>query len=432
MQNAKLKEMRIKIATALSLILLMPLAAFSKPSQADIDKANKLLYSLSPEFYPFVEAKLKSGKDMAYWHEMYAICGFGRGAISIDQFHFDNARAAARLEPGNGHILTTYAIILAYKKKIGVAQQLIDRVLKALPKDARAHAAQALIAVEKGDIDFANSEMELAVKLDPKDPDVNSIAYQFYRKTINPKMALFTLERWVKVRPKDIFALRNRADFYRVDDKFAKSLVDCKAALAINPNYDDVRAVMIHTLGEMKDYKGVIAEGNKFLTKDKMNHFFVLTWERRAIAHFQLKDYKKAIADYSVVLKILGDGNDTKYNTSIIHMEEAKQQCYLKSWLGRCDAYAKIGENAKAIHDLNVILVGAPQTAGAVFLRARINCDTGKYDDALKDVNRLIASDPDVAEWYRLKAQIYRKMGKEQEALKAEKTLKNIERFGSR
>lgn len=432
MRSAKLKEMRFKIATALSIILLMPLSAFSKPSKADLDKANTLLYSLSPEFYPFVEAKLKSGKDMAYWHELYAICGFGRGAVSIDQFNFDNARAAARLEPGNGHILTTYAIILAYKKKIAVAQQLIDRVLKALPNDARAHAAQALIAVEKGDLDFANAEMELAVKLDPKDPDVNSICYQFYRKTINPKMALASLDRWVRVRPKDIFALRNRADFYRVDDKFTKSLADCKAALAINPNYDDVRAVMIHTLMELKDYKAVIAEGNKLLSKERMNHFYAHTWERRADAYFQLKDYKKAIADYTVVLKILGDGNDTKYNTSIIHMDTVKQQCYLKTWLARCNAYSKIGENAKAIHDLNVLLVGAPQEAGAVFLRARINCDTGKYDEALKDINRLIASDPDVAEWYRLEAQIYRKMGKEAEALKAEKTLKNIERFGSR
>ena len=62
-----------------------------------------------------------------------------------------------------------------------------------MPNDARAHAAQGLIALERGDLDFADSEIELAVKLNGKDPDVNSIAYQFYRKSINPKMAMSTL-----------------------------------------------------------------------------------------------------------------------------------------------------------------------------------------------------------------------------------------------
>ncbi|MCW5821553.1 MAG: tetratricopeptide repeat protein [Cyanobacteria bacterium TGS_CYA1] len=425
--------MRIEIAAAILIFLLSPLPAFSKPSQADLDKANALLYTLDPEFYPFVGAKLKSGKDMAVWHEFYARSGFGRGAVSIDKFHFENARAAARLEPANGHILTTYALILAYKKKTAVAQQLIDRVLKSMPNDARAHAAQALIAVDRGDLDFANSEMELAVQLNNKDPEVNSIAYQFYRKTINPKMALATLDRWVKVRPKDIFALRNRADFYRVDEKYAKSIADCKAALAINPHYDDARVVLIHALIEMKDYAGVIRESNKLLGKDKMSVPFAHTWERRGDAYSALKDYRKAIGDYSNVIKIFNsDHGDTKYDASTVHLDSYQQQIYLRSWLARCNMYGKIGDVAAALKYIDSLLAVRPTEAGAVFLRARINSENGKYDAALKDIDRLIASDPDVAEWYRLKAQIYRKMKKEAEALKTEKTLKNLERFGAR
>jgi len=423
--------MRLPFACALSIVLLTALPGHCKPSQADLDKANSLLNSFSPEFFAFVESKLKTGKDMATWRELLARSGFGRGAESIEQFHFDNARAAARLEPGNGHILTTYAIVLAFKKKTEVAQQLLDRVLKALPKDARAHAAQGLIAVERNDMDFANAEIELAVKLNPKDPDVNSIAYQFYRKSINPKMAMATLDRWVQVKPVDIFALRNRADFSRVDDKFAKSVADCKAALAMNPHYDDLRVVLIHTLTDMKDYKGVIAEANKILGKDKMNHFFVLTWQRRGDAYVQLKDYKKAIADYTAVLKILGDGDDTKYSSSIVHFDQVKQQCYLKTWLARANMYGKTGDVKSAMKSIDALLAANPREAGAMFLRARINMENSQYDAAIKDLNKLIASDPDVAEWYRLKAQTLRKMGKDADALKVEATLKKIERFGS-
>lgn len=425
--------MRVKITIALSIVMLTALPGICKPSKADIDKANALLYSLSPEFYSFVESKLKSGKDMATWHEFFARSGFGRGAVSIDQFHFDNARAAARLEPSNGHIITTYALILAYKKKTAIAQQLIERVLKAMPNDARAHAAQALISVDRGDIEFANSEMELALKLNDKDPEVNSIAYQFYRKTINPKMALATLDHWVKVRPKDIFALRNRADFYRVDEKYAKSIADCKAALAINPNYDDARVVLIHSLIEMKDYTGVIREASKLLGKDKMNEAFAHTWERRGDAYTALKDYKKAISDYTNVIKIYNtDHSDTKYDASIVHYDSYQQQIYLRSWLARCNLYGKTGNVALALKYIDSLLAAKPSEAGAVFLRARINSENGKYDAALKDINKLIASDPDVAEWYRLKAQILRKMGKEADALKVEKSLKNIERYGAR
>jgi tetratricopeptide (TPR) repeat protein len=424
--------MRVPVVLVLSILLLTALPGDCKPSQADLDKANSLLNSFSPEFFTFVQSKLKTGKDMATWHELLARSGFGRGAVSIEQFHFDNARAAARLEPGNGHILTTYAIVLAFKKKTAVAQQIIDRVLKSLPNDARTHAAQGLIALERGDLDFADSEIELAVKLNPKDPDVNSIAYQFYRKSINPKMAMATLDRWVQVKPTDIFALRNRADFARVDDKFAKSLADCKAALAMNPKYDDVRVVLIHTLSDLKDYKGVIAEANKILDKDKMNHFFASTWQRRADAYVHLKEYKKAIADYTVTIKVLADGDDTKYSSSIVHFDQSKQQCYLRAWLARCDLYGKIGDVKSAMKNIDALLAANPKEAGAVFLRARINMENAQYDAALKDINKLIASDPDVAEWYKLKAQTLRKMGKEADAVKVESTLKSVLRFGAR
>ncbi|QQR59417.1 MAG: hypothetical protein IPG59_07985 [Candidatus Melainabacteria bacterium] len=353
--------------------------------------------------------------------------------MSIEQFHFDNARAAARLEPGNGHILTTYAIILAYKKKTAVAQQIIDRVLKALPNDARAHAAQGLIALERGDLDFADSEIELAVKLNGKDPDVNSLAYQFYRKSINPKMAMSTLDRWVRVRPTDIFALRNRADFSRVDDKFAKSIADCKAALAINPKYDDVRVVLIHTLSDMKDYKGVIQEGSKLLSKDKMSPPFAHTWERRGDAYASLHEYKKAISDYTNAIKILSsDHGDTKYDASIVHLDSFQQQIYLRSWLARCNMYGKIGDVTSAMKNIDALLLILPKEAGAVFLRARINMENAQYDAALKDIDKLIASDPDVAEWYKIKAQTLRKMGKETDAVKVESTLKSVLRFGAR
>ncbi len=425
--------MRDSIALVMSILLLTALPGDCKPSQADIDKANALLNSLSPEFYGFVVAKLKSGKDMAFWHEMLAQSGFARGAVSIEQLHFDNARAAAKLEPGNGHILTTYAIILAYKKKIDVAQQLIDRVLKALPNDARAHAAQGLIALERGDLDFADSEIELAVKLNGKDSDVNSLAYQFYRKSINPKMAMATLDRWVRVSPKDIFALRNRADFSRVDDKFAKSIADCKAALAINPKYEDVRVVLIHTLSDMKDYKGVIQEGSKLLGKDKMSPRFAHTWERRGDAYALLHEYKKAISDYTNAIKILSsDHTDTKYDASIVHLDSYQQQIYLRSWLSRANMYGKVGDVTSAMKNIDSLLLINPKEAGAVFLRARINMENAKYDAAIKDINKLIASDPDVAEWYKLKIQTLRKMGKEADAAKVEATLKKIERFGSR
>lgn len=425
--------MRVPVVLVLSILLLTALPGDCKPSQADLDKANTLLNSFSPEFFTFVLAKLKTGKDMAFWHEMLAQSGFSRGSVSIEQFHFDNARAAARLEPGNGHILTTYAIILAYKKKTAVAQQIIDRVLKALPNDARAHAAQGLIALERGNLDFADSEIELAVKLNGKDPDVNSIAYQFYRKSINPTMAMATLDRWVQVKPTDIFALRNRADFARVDDKFAKSLADCKAALAMNPKYDDVRVVLIHTLSDMKDYKGVIQEGSKLLSKDKMSPPFAHTWERRGDAYASLHEYKKAISDYTNAIKILSsDHGDTKYDASIVHLDSFQQQIYLRSWLARCNMYGKIGDVTSAMKNIDALLLILPKEAGAVFLRARINMENAQYDAALKDIDKLIASDPDVAEWYKIKAQTLRKMGKETDAVKVESTLKSVLRFGAR
>ncbi len=420
--------------TSLLLTFMLAVApAWGAPSQVDMDKARKLLASFSNEFFTFVDQKIKAGKDLSYWNEMRALSGLGRGFVSVEDNHVFAARAAARLDPSNPHVLTTYAIVLAYKNKTEVAQQLIDRVLKAVPKDARAHAAQALNAHVKGEQDFAQAEMQVAIKLAPNDPDVNSIAFTVYRKALDQDQAEAALDRWVKIKPTDIFALRNRGEYARINDNFPQSMRDCRAAIAINPNYDDVWVVMIHTLIDMKDYKAVIAEGNKFLDKNKMGTAFALTWERRGDAYAILKDYKKALSDYTTTIKILSlNQDDTKYNTAIVHMDPEKQKSYLRSWISRCNMYSKTGDWQKAIKNLDVLLAAKPDMASALIMRMEVNMSAKQNEAALRDINKLIAIDPDVAEWYRLKIKVLRQMGKDADAVKVEKRLHDVVQFGAK
>lgn len=422
-----------KTTSLLLTIALSALPVFGAPSQADMDKARKLKAAFTNEFFTFVDQKIKAGKDLSYWLEMRALSSLGRGFISVEDSHLFAARDAARLEPSNPHVLTTYAILLAYKRKAEVAQQLINRVLKVVPKDARAHAAQALIAFVKGEQEFAHAEIQLAIKLAPGDPDVNEIAYEIYRKALDQDQAEAALDRWVKIKPTDIFALRNRGEFARINDNYPLSMKDCKAAIAINPHYDDAWVVMIHTLVDMKDYKAVIVEANKFLEKSKMSPPFALTWERRGDAYLIMKDYKKALADYTATIKILSPNqDDTKYNTAIVHMDPEKQKSYMRSWINRCNMYSKVGDFQRAIKNLDILLAAKPDNAMAVEMRMQVNMAAKQNEAALKDLNRLIAIDPDVAEWYRLKAGLLRKMGKEAEAVKVDKRLHEVVQYGTK
>ena len=89
--------------------------AHAKPSKQELDAFYKLLDNLSSETVAYLDNKIKAGKDLAEWYELQT---FFRMRIPYykPQDIFMSARAAARAEPKNPHVVVTYAISLMFLK----------------------------------------------------------------------------------------------------------------------------------------------------------------------------------------------------------------------------------------------------------------------------------------------------------------------------
>lgn len=403
--------------------------AWCKASQADLELARALMCKQDKEFDAYIFKKIKAGKDLSTWYELQALSGTRAGAIAMNGVYFPAARNAARLEPKNPHIITTFAMVLALINKCTEAQKIVSCVLADYPDDARAHAVQALIlAITHESDEFVREEIERAIKLSPDDPDVNNMAYRCYKRLLDLKNSNAALNRWVNCKPTDIMALRNRIDFNRENKQFQASINDCRAASKINPSLIENSVSLVRTYMEWKKYREAI-EASKFLDQQPLQPRFLFDYTTRAGAYSKDNQPLKAIKDYSAAIKILSpEKSDLKFSPNVKKI--GHRQFYVDCWLKRCSLLEKTGNDKKALTDLNSMALIYPTSPGLMMIRVKIHEKLGDYDLALRDVNFLLVKDPEVSEWHLLKIKILKAQGKAAEAKKAETELKKMREFG--
>ncbi len=416
-----------------SILALQSQTAICAPSSSEIAESNKLFYQNSDKLIPLIEKKLKTGKDKAYWSEVQARYNL-RNARRDVVFSFYPARQAAMLEPTNDHYMITWAMTLAEINKREEAQEIIDKVLKRSPKDARAHAVQAYLISNSGANNaFAEEEIKNAIKLDSKDPDVNYFASLVYKKLVNEKEYAQALKRWVQSYPQDAMAHHHMSRFYFEIREKDKGIEEGKIALKINPNFRRAQMHMIEMLHNLGRYKELIAFSKPVLTPDRHEIIDEDSWTKRADAYRYFKQFDKAADDYAQALVcLLPNTPVNQFSKDIKHFSIHMRRRYFEIWLARCQMLSECGKSDQALLDISKMILAIPENPGARQARIEILEKMQKYDQALKDVDFLIAKDPDIAEWYKMKAKFQRKLNKPKDAAATEKRMKDVIEFGSK
>jgi TolB-like protein/tetratricopeptide (TPR) repeat protein len=143
--------------------------AFDRFNRDGFEQAGDLYQQaldLDPEFVPAVNALANVQLFVAQWGYVAPRIGYERARRS--------AQAVMKLDP---HLAEPHAILAAvhlqYDWDWAAAQDEIDRALKLDPRDPQVHALRGLISLSIGRLPDANSELNAALRLDPLSPNFN-------------------------------------------------------------------------------------------------------------------------------------------------------------------------------------------------------------------------------------------------------------------
>jgi tetratricopeptide (TPR) repeat protein len=120
---------------------------------------------LDPEFVPAVNALANVQLFVAQW-------GYAAPSIGYDRAR-RSAQAGMKLDP---HLAEPHTFLAAvhfqYDWDWAAAKDEIDRALELDPRDPQVHALRGLISLSIGRLPDANSELNVALRLDPLSPSV--------------------------------------------------------------------------------------------------------------------------------------------------------------------------------------------------------------------------------------------------------------------
>lgn len=116
----------------------------------------------------------------------------------------------------------------------------------------------------------------------------------------------------------------------------------------------------------------------------------------RGVAHANLGQYEKAIADYNEALRLKPD--------------------FTEAYNNRGNALSQLGKYEKAFADYNEALRLKPDLATAYLNRGVTQANLGQYEKALADYNEALRLKPDLAKAYLNRGETYTKLGKYEKA----------------
>lgn len=410
-------------------------ALFAKISPADQNKLKSLAALGDSDAVDFIKEKIKLGKDVNEWNEALAVLGISKGHVRAGDSYFEAARNFARAEPENPRALATFALVLALIDKKDASLKLSQRALQLDPKNARALAAQAHIVGNQGtESELAKEIMGKAVKIAPKDREINFIAYRLYQKLLEDDLAERALDRIIQSNQNDATAYYQRAWYFKDIRDFKRAADDCQKAININPKFEGALYLQGRMLHHLERWQECISVFNRLsaLKKNSDNGYIGAASEIRwAQAYAALGQNQKAIERYSLAIKHMSpEKTDAIFSKGCIHMTKSTKEDYIQSWTARAQLFAKGGQIDRAIKDSTSLLAVFPKNPTGLHERANEYQKAGKYELALKDVETLISIDPDVAVWYRTKVDILKKMGRTAEAKQFERQSNSLEKFG--
>ena len=229
-----------------------------------------------------------------------------------------------------------------------------------------------------------------------------------FAKSGNYQKALEYSHAAIKLDPKFARAYLYRGSIYLTKQDFANALDDCTKAISLEPRISINYAMRAQVYEGLKKYKLALQDWNMAISIDPKNHDYYL---RRATRYRQLEVYGQAINDCNMVLKMVSG--------------KAKSAAYIERGL----TYLSLKNFRKALKDYSTAIEISPERPLAYSLRSIVYRCLGRYYDEIKDLTSAIAINPQNGSLYLFRAGAYFQVGLLRESIDDSRKAANLSPF---
>jgi tetratricopeptide (TPR) repeat protein len=278
------------------------------------------------------------------------------------------------------------------------------------PKNPERYTARADVWSEIESYDQAIADLDAAVALQPNNPELYLARSRLWEKKGDDNRVSADLDQLVRLRPSAENFVK-RAEYNLDKDRTAAAVADYGMAIKMdrkNVDYLKARAAALQRKGDatlaQADYLSVISLYDASITTAPTADAV----RDRAEIWKQLKNYKKALADYTLAIR-LDPGSGYNYDLRYFLVRDmtdssAEVMKYLDEFVSRESTFAHNyriraefrGEDEieKALADYGQAIRLKPDEVDFRFARAALLEKKGKFVEAIEDYDKIVQIDP--------------------------------------
>lgn len=258
------------------------------------------------------------------------------------------------------------------------------RVLELNPSYAGASHKIALAYSNKKDYKTAIGYYSKAIALEPDSAELFYKRGSLYKLINETKYAIDDFDKTIELDTEFTHAYFRRANMHPNDEKYEKAILDYTSVVAIDFKYCDAYYERGKLYIILKKYEEAIKEYTNIIIFDKKN---IDVYNDRGNAYFKLGNYVEAIVDYTHTIEYYE--RDLK-EQEIPYLKVLKNKLKLNSkyneaYYKRGNAYFKLKNYEKAIVDYTNILSYNPKYSDVKIKRGNACVMIGDYSNAIKD-----------------------------------------------
>jgi len=226
-----------------------------------------------------------------------------RGLLLEKQNKFADAeeeyKTALALDPASSDAFTGLANIYMQGRRFPEAEVALRKVVAQHPDDAAAHTQLGRVLAAQGKNDAAIEELQAAAKLAPNDASLQRDLADLYDQGGKSQQAEPLYRNLVAAHPDDPELRRSLGQSLLRQKKFPEAQQEFLAAVKLKPDMGPAYGDLAFAASENKDYVLAIKALD---ARAKLLPEIPITYFLRASAYDNLKDVKKAAANYHLFL----------------------------------------------------------------------------------------------------------------------------------
>ena len=250
--------------------------------------------------------------------------------------------------------------------------------------DGTDHVTRSRHFLDDGKYNMAASELSLAIKDKPYDPELYYLRGLANSGLDSPEAALRDFNRAIELKPKYAEAYYERGLIHLDMENYGLAGEDFETALRLKPKYVDayIGSGWTHYLND--EYSSALSDINRALALDDEA---IDGYHVRGMVYLDTGKFGLAIDDFTRAIKL--------EPTSAVALNR------------RGMAFHAQGDLAQALADFNQALDLEPDFIDVYFNRGLVKADQGSYAGAVEDFTRVIDEYPDWGPAYIERAAVY-------------------------